>query len=129
MLSQTSQMCRTPLNPTPAAREARGNGGHMVTAAKSFTEHARFTGLGFGPRPSLRTCENPADIRLRSKTPNDQLYLPRLRSGTGMIGTLQSLKLLGLNGVVEAPCFPVHRQDVASIFDAERMAASLSPPH
>jgi hypothetical protein len=31
--------------------------------------------------------------------------------------------LLRLDGVVEAPRFLVHRQDVASIFDVERMAA------
>jgi len=35
-------------------------------------------------------------------------------------------KLLRLDGVVEVPCFPVHRQDVASIFDVERMAASFA---
>jgi hypothetical protein len=35
-------------------------------------------------------------------------------------------KLLRLDGVVEAPCFPVHRQDVASTFDVERMAASFA---
>jgi len=33
-------------------------------------------------------------------------------------------KILRLDGVVEAPCFPVHCQDVASILDVERMAAS-----
>jgi hypothetical protein len=33
-------------------------------------------------------------------------------------------KLLRLDGVVEAPCYPIHRQ--ASIFDVERMAASFA---
>jgi len=61
-----------------------------------------------------------------SKTPKDQLYLPRLRSETGIVGALRSLKLLRLDGVVEAACFPVHRKDVASIFDVERMAASFA---
>jgi hypothetical protein len=35
-------------------------------------------------------------------------------------------KLLHLDGVVEAARFLVHRQDVASIFDVERMAASFA---
>jgi len=35
-------------------------------------------------------------------------------------------KLLRLDGVVEVPCFPAHRQDVASIFDVKRMAASFA---
>jgi hypothetical protein len=37
-------------------------------------------------------------------------------------------KILRLDGVVEAPCFPVHcsSQDVASILDVERMAASFA---
>jgi hypothetical protein len=35
-------------------------------------------------------------------------------------------ELLRLDGVVEAPYYPVHRQDVASIFDVERMAASFA---
>jgi hypothetical protein len=33
-------------------------------------------------------------------------------------------KILRLDGVVEAPCFPVHCQDVALIVDVERMAAA-----
>ena len=126
MLSEILQMCRRPLSPTPRGREARGNSGHMVTVARSFTEHARFTGLGIGPRLSLRTCENPADIRLRSKTPKDQLYLPRLAVWDGDGRRAAVANLLRLDGVVEVPCFPVHRQDVASIFDVERMAASFA---
>jgi hypothetical protein len=35
-------------------------------------------------------------------------------------------KLLRLDGVVEAPCYSVHRQDVGSIFDVEGMAASFA---
>ena len=58
-------------------------------------------------------------------TPKDQLYLPRLPSGTGIIGAAVA-KLLSLDGVVDAVCFPVHRQDVASIFDVERMTASFA---
>jgi hypothetical protein len=54
MLSQISQMSRRPLSPTPPAHDARGDRGHMVTAARSFTEHAHFTGLGIDPRLSRR---------------------------------------------------------------------------
>jgi hypothetical protein len=35
-------------------------------------------------------------------------------------------KILRLDGVVEAPCFSVHCQDVASILDVERMTASFA---
>jgi len=35
-------------------------------------------------------------------------------------------KILRLDGVVEAPCFPDHCQDVASILDVERMTASFA---
>jgi hypothetical protein len=34
--------------------------------------------------------------------------------------------MLRLDDVVEAPCFPIHCQDVALIVDVERMAAAFA---
>jgi len=80
--------------------------GHLVTNGQIIHGSREFTGLQFGPHPSFSVqCEYPA-----------------VWNGDGSRAAVA--KMLRLDDVVEAPCFPIHCQDVALIVDVERMAAA-----